>query len=179
MSIDMFVNPDEDPRSATPVGGDERGMLVGFLRWQRETLALKCAGLDPAQLATRAVEPSRMSLLGLVRHMVEVEQYWFQRVMSGQEVVKPYSSKEDPDGDWDGAVGDPAVVAQAWAAWEAQVAFSDQVVAGAADLDVTGDDPWDGPVSLRYVLIHMIEEYARHNGHADLLRERIDGAVGQ
>src|SRR6266508_4281435 len=121
-------------------------------RCQRATLELKCSGLDAADLARRSVEPSTLSLLGLVRHMAEVERIWFRQRMAGQDAPRHFYSKTDPDGDF---------------------------VAAAPDLDVVGNDPWRGPVSLREVLVHMVEEYARHNGHADLLRERIDGRVGQ
>lgn len=178
---DMFIDPDTDPRTDPPVQADERATLVAFLRWQRETLELKCSGLDAADLARRAVEPSTMSLLGLVRHMAEVERGWFRRKMAGQDAAPPFSSRADPDGEFDGAVPDPGVVAQAWEVWRAEVAFADQFVAEAPDLEVTAKtpDPWHGAVSLRWVLVHMVEEYARHNGHADLLRERIDGRLGQ
>ncbi len=181
MSVDMFVDPDNDPRTDPPPQGEERATIVGFLRWQRETLELKCSGLDANDLARRSVEPSTLSLLGLVRHMAEVERSWFRRVMAGQDAPPHFCSDTHPDGDFDGAVPDPAVVAQAWDVWRAEVAFADQFVADSPDLDVTGvrDDPWRGPMSLRWVLVHMVEEYARHNGHADLLRQRIDGAVGQ
>ncbi len=122
-----------------------------------------------------------MSLLGLVRHMADVERNWFRRFMAGEDVPDRYSSKSDPDGDWDGAKPDPAVVEEAWAAWREEVAFADQFVAAAPGLDLVGlrVDKWRGKLSLRWVLNHMIEEYARHIGHADLIRERIDGAVGQ
>jgi uncharacterized damage-inducible protein DinB len=176
---DMFVEPERDPRADAPLRGDERDTLLGFLRWQRETLELKCSGLDPADLARRAVEPSTLSLLGLVRHMAEVERGWFRRVMAGQDAPRRYSSATDPDADFDGATPDPEVVAEAWEAWREEVAFADRFVAGAADLDVTGNESYRGAISLRWVLVHMVEEYARHNGHADLLRQRIDGAVGQ
>jgi pimeloyl-ACP methyl ester carboxylesterase len=125
------------------------------------------------------VEPSTLSLLGLVRHMAEVERIWFRQRMAGQDATPHFYSDTDPDGDFDGAVPDPEVVAEAWNVWRAEVAFTDRFVAEAPDLDVTGNDPWRGPVSLRWVLVHMVEEYARHNGHADLLRERIGGRVGQ
>jgi uncharacterized damage-inducible protein DinB len=175
----MFVDPDKDTRYEPPPIGDERTMVVGFLRWQRETFELKCSGLDAEQLARRSVEPSTMSLLGLVRHMAEVERSWFRRKMAGQEAPRFYYSDDDPDGDFDGAVDDPDVVADAWRNWRAEVEFSERFVDEAADLDVTGDDPWLGAFSLRWLLLHMIEEYARHLGHVDLLRERIDGALGQ
>ncbi len=120
-----------------------------------------------------------MSLLGLVRHMAEVERGWFRRVMAGQDAPPHFYSKTDPDGDFTGAVPDPEVVERAWNTWRAEVEFAGRFVAQAPDLDVTGSDPWRGPISLRWVLVHMVEEYARHNGHIDLLRQRIDGAVGQ
>jgi uncharacterized damage-inducible protein DinB len=179
MSIDMFVDPDADPRADPPARMDERATLVAFLRWQRGTLELKCSGLDAAALARRAVDPSTMSLLGLVRHLADVERGWFRRVMAGRDAPPHFSSRADPDGDFDGAAAAPELVAEAWEIWRSEVAFADQLVAEAPDLDITGDDPWRGPMSLRWVLVHMIEEYARHNGHADLLRERIDGRVGQ
>jgi uncharacterized damage-inducible protein DinB len=179
MSIDMFVDPDEDPRPEPPARAGERETLVAFLRWQRGTLELKCSGLDPADLARRSVDPSTLSLLGLVRHMAEVERGWFRRVMAGQDAPPYFYSDADPDGDFDGAMPDPAVVAKAWDAWRAEVAFAERFVADAPDLEVAGHHRHRGPVSLRWVLVHMVEEYARHNGHADLLRQRIDGAVGQ
>jgi uncharacterized damage-inducible protein DinB len=174
----MFVDPEDDPRENGPTLGDERATLTEYLRWQRATLELKCAGLEAADLARRSVEPSTLSLLGLVRHMADVERGWFRRVMAGQDAPPHFSSDTDPDGDFDGAVPDPAVVAEAWDVWRAEMAFTDRLVAEASNLDVTGASR-QGPVSLREVLVHMIEEYARHNGHADLLRERIDGRVGQ
>lgn len=99
--------------------------------------------------------------------------------MAGQHTPRHFCSPTDRDGDFDGAVPDPEVVAEAWYVWRAEVAFANQFVADAPDLDVTGNDPDQGAVSLRWVLIHMVEEYARHIGHADLLRQGIDGAVGQ
>ncbi|MEU4516433.1 DinB family protein [Nonomuraea wenchangensis] len=152
-------------------------MLADVLAAQRATLELKCAGLD-ADLARRTVEPSTLSLLGLVRHLADVERRWFRKVLAGQDASPRFSSAEDPDGDFDGAVPDERVIAGAWHAWREEVAFADAYVAEAPHLDVEGHDAWRGRVSLRWVLIHMIEEYARHNGHADLLRERIDGARG-
>jgi len=178
---DMFVDPESDPRHEPPTEGDERVLLTAFLDWQRDTLRLKCAGLDPVELARRAVDPSTLSLLGLVRHLSDVERRWFRRIMAGEDAPDRFSSKAEPDGAFDGAAPEQALVDEAWAAWEEEVAFANRFVAAAADLDITGrlPDPWRGDMSLRWVLIHMIEEYARHLGHADLLRERIDGAVGQ
>jgi uncharacterized damage-inducible protein DinB len=175
---DLFLDPADDPRQGGPSLGDERATLEEFLRVQRLTLQLKCEGLDAAQLARRAVEPSTMSLLGLVRHMADVERGWFRQRFAGQDVRKRYQSAAAPDQDFDGARPDPAVVAEAWAAWREEVAFAEQFVR-TTDLDFVGQDGAGQPISLRELLVHMIEEYARHNGHADLLRERIDGRVGQ
>lgn len=177
----MFIDLDTDPRVEPPTQADDRATLVGFLRWQRGTLELKCSGLDAADLARRSVPPSTMSLLGLVRHMAEVERGWFRRFMAGQDAQPHFTSETDRDGDFDGAVADPEVVAEAWKVWRAEVAFADRFVAEAPDLDIVGAriDPLRGAMSLRWVLVHMVEEYARHNGHADLLRERIDGRLGQ
>lgn len=179
MPVDMFVDPDHDPRPAPPLRADERTTLHGFLRYQRATLELKCGGLTPADLARRAVEPSALSLLGIVRHLAEVERAWFRRVMAGQDVAPHFRSADDPDGDFGGATPDPEVVAGAWETWRAEVAFADRFIAEAPDLDVTGHEAHRGAISLRWVLVHLVEEYARHNGHVDLLRQRIDGAVGE
>jgi uncharacterized damage-inducible protein DinB len=178
---DVFVALDADTRMEPPTQGDERATVVGFLRWQRETFELKCSGLRAEELARRAVDPSTMSLLGLIRHMADVERGWFREFMAGEDVPARFSSPADPDGDFDGAIADEAVVAEAWDAWRDEVAFAEALVDSAPSLDLVGKgtDPWRGPMSLRWVLLHMIEEYARHNGHADLLRERIDGRVGQ
>jgi uncharacterized damage-inducible protein DinB len=175
----MFIHPDDDPRSD---GGfdDERTLLVEYLRDQRLTLELKCSGLDAVALARRSVPPSKMSLLGLVRHMSEVERGWFRRTMAGQDVPKLYSAEGERDGAFDDAVPDPAVVEEAWATWREEVAFAERFVAEAADLGLKARQVHDGQaISLRELLLHMVEEYARHNGHADFLRERIDGKVGQ
>ena len=181
---DMFVHPDKDPREAGEDPEGERGILVRYLRDQRLTLELKCSGLDAAAMARRSVEPSNLSLLGLVRHLAGVEQYWFRQVMAGQETARHYRPDTDPDGDFDNAVPDPAVIADAWETWRTEVAFAEQLVAEASSLDIRGDydygPPYDpGAISLREVLVHMIEEYARHNGHADLIRESIDGQTGE
>ena len=142
-------------------------------------MEMKCAGLDAAQLARRSVPPSTMSLLGLVRHMADVERNWFRRVMARADVPPLYWSDDLADADWAGAVADPAVVADAWQAWRDEVAFAEQFVAESPDLGIRGTMRDGDTVELREVILHMIEEYARHCGHADLLRERIDGRVGQ
>jgi uncharacterized damage-inducible protein DinB len=174
----MFLDVKSDPRGGGTSLGDERATLIEFLRCQRLTLQVKCDGLDAEQLARRAVEPSTMSLLGLVRHLAEVERSWFRRRFAGQDVPKRYQSEAAPDGDFDGAVPDPAIVDEAWSAWREEVAFAERF-ARETDLDFVGTDGAGAPISLRELLVHMIEEYARHNGHADLLRERIDGRIGE
>ena len=180
---DMFTADgkpsDDDPRENGPRLGDERVTLAESLRCQRLTLELKCSGLDAEAMARRAVEPSTMSLLGLVRHLAETERATFRVLMAGQDVPRLFCSETDRDGDFDGAVPDPQVVAEAWDAWRAEVDFAARLVAEAPSLDVTGNDPWQGPISLREVLVEMIHEYARPLGHADLVRERIDGRIGQ
>ncbi|MFI6323755.1 DinB family protein [Nonomuraea sp. NPDC050556] len=167
---DMFVHPDDDPRAAAGYT-TERDTLVGFLRDQRLTLELKCAGLDAEAMAKRSVEPSDLSLLGLVRHMARVEHAWFRRTMVGDPAPRLFPDNSD----FEGAVADPEVVAEAWALWRAEVAFAEQYVADNPDMGHVGKH---GSV-LRDVMVSMIEEYARHNGHADFLRERIDGRVGR
>jgi len=176
---DMWVDPQQDPREDLPEAVDERTTLVQFLAGYRLTMEMKCSDLDAGQLARRSVPPSTMSLLGMIRHMAGVEQYWFRQVMAGQDAPRPFRTEEDRDLDWNGAMADPAVVAEAWKAWREQVAFAERFVDDTEDLGVTGRQPDGAPIQLRAVLVHMIEEYARHCGHADLLRERIDGRVGQ
>lgn len=176
---------DDDPRENRQRLGDERTTLIEALRCQRLTLEMKCEGLDAEQMARRSVEPSTMSLLGLVRHLAEGERATFRVLMAGQDAPRLYCSEVDRDGDFDGAVADPHVVAEAWEAWRAEVDFATRFVEEAPSLDITANDPLNqhgsggGPMSLREVLVGMIEEYARHMGHVDLLRERIDGRVGQ
>ncbi|MEO9153465.1 MAG: DinB family protein [Lapillicoccus sp.] len=170
----MWLAPEDDPRDQEGTGTDERSVLTDYLRHYRTTLELKCDGLDAGQLARRSVPPSTMSLLGLVRHLAAVEQTWFRLRLSGEEGPRHYRDL-GPDGEFDGAVADPAVVEEAFALWKSEIAFAEAYVDAAPDLDHVGAS---GGV-LRDILVHMIEEYARHCGHADLLREAIDGRVGQ
>jgi hypothetical protein len=175
---DMFVRPEDDPRTDGGFG-DEQTTLVGYLRDYRLTIELKCSGLDAAGMACRSVDPSNLSLLGLVRHLADVERHWFRRVLGGQDTPWLYRREDDRDAAFNGAIADPKVVESAWAAWREEVSFAEHFVEAAANLEVTGTYSRDDVISLREVLVHMIEEYARHAGHADLLRERIDGRVGQ
>jgi uncharacterized damage-inducible protein DinB len=180
---DMWMDMAQDPRFAAFVAGHqpegERATLLDYLRTYRLTLEMKCADLDAAQLARRSVPPSTMSLLGLVRHLADVERNWFRRVMAQADAPPLYWSDDEPEGNWLGAVADPAVVDDAWRAWREEVAFAEKFVADSPDLGIRGVMRDGTSVALREVLVHMIEEYARHCGHADLLRERIDGRVGQ
>jgi uncharacterized damage-inducible protein DinB len=163
-------------RTDPPFEAGERKLLDAFLDYHRATLAIKCDGLDDAQLRTRSAPPSSLSLLGLVRHMADVERGWFRRVLGGEEAPPHFWSEDDQDGDFDNV--DEADVAEAFATWRAECEHARQLVAAAPSLEVTGLRRGEA-VPLRWILVHMIEEYARHNGHADLLRERIDGAVGE
>ena len=137
----MFIDLEDDPRESGPPLVDERSTLVESLRCVRLTLEMKCSGLDAEALARRSVEPSTMSLLGLVRHLAEMERMSFRKVMAGQDVPRLFCSDTDRDGDFDGAVPDPQVVAEAWDAWRAEVDFATRFVAKAPSLDITGNDP--------------------------------------
>jgi uncharacterized damage-inducible protein DinB len=152
-------------------------MLESWLEFHRETLVFKCEGLSAEQLRWRAVPPSTLSLLGLVRHMTEVERNWFQRVIAGAEAPPLYYTEADRDGDFDNV--DDADPEEAFAAWRSEGEAARRVLAAASSLDDDGAKQRHGElVSVRWILVHMIEEYARHNGHADLLRECIDGVTG-
>ncbi|MER6013069.1 DinB family protein [Streptomyces bluensis] len=163
-----------DGRPIPLMTGDERPMLESWLAFHRATLALKCAGLDDAQVRTASAEPSELTLLGLVQHLAEVERNWFQRVLAGHDVPELFG----PTGY---ELAPERGIDEALAVWRQEVARGEELCAGRS-LDDTGrivDGPMAGlEVSLRWILIHMIEEYARHNGHADIVRERIDGVTG-
>jgi uncharacterized damage-inducible protein DinB len=167
----------ESDRPHTPKNAGERASLQGFLDHHRGTLLQKCAGLTAANLRRRAVEPSALSLLGLVRHMTDVERGWFRRSIGGDpSIPNLYCTPDKPDGDF-GDV-DSADAEAAFAAYAEEITLAD-AAAASHDLDemFTHRRGWE--LSVRWVYLHMIEEYARHNGHADLLRERIDGATGE
>ncbi|MFD7438480.1 DinB family protein [Streptomyces sp. NPDC059861] len=157
---------------------DERAMLEGWLEYHRQTLAWKCEGLSDAQLRTAAVEPSELSLMGLVRHMAEVERGWFRKVLVGDDPGPIYYTEEDRDGEFHLTEAD--TWAEAYATWQAEIATARTNTAGFAldDLSKGRSRNTDKPFNLRWIYTHMIEEYARHNGHADLIRERVDGATG-
>ena len=156
--------------------GDERTMLTVWLDYQRATLMWKCEGLSGPDMARKGIPTSNLSLLGLVRHMTFVEWSWFEEVFSGDPSPQPFSTDEDTDVDFNDL--HPDRVDEDMARFLHQCEVSRAIVAGAGSLDQEAAQARD-VVSLRWIMVHMIEEYARHNGHADLLRELIDGAVGE
>jgi uncharacterized damage-inducible protein DinB len=176
---DMWVDPEDDPREHDEVAVGEKAVLAEYLDRYRTTFEMKCGGLTPAQLATRSVPPSSMSLLGLVRHLARVEHHWARRALEGRaDLPRLYRSEEDHDLDFNGAVGTDEVVAEAWASWQREVDHAREVHARYDDLGQTIE--YDGqPTEVRDIVVHLVEEYARHVGHADLLRECIDGRTGQ
>lgn len=180
---DMWVDPDDDPREEYAASDDERDILLENLRAYRLTFEMKCDGLDAEQMATRSVPPSTMSLLGLLRHLTEDERH-VRRVMLGGDTAPVYRTDADRDGDWNGAVADAQVVAEAWRRWRSEIELTDQAIAEVTDLashnqGVSDLGPVGADLSWREMLVAHIVEYARHCGHADLLRERLDGRVGQ
>jgi hypothetical protein len=165
-----------DTRPTPPAVGGERETLSAVLDWHRATFELKCAGLPPERLSEQAVPPSSLSQHGLVRHLAGAERWWFRIQFAGQDVPMLYYSDDDPDQDFESLDGDPD---EAFAVWRAECEHSRQITSAAASLDETGISERTGePISLRRITVDMISEYARHNGHADLLRERIDGTIG-
>ena len=158
-----------------PAVADERPMLDAWLDLHREILLWKCQDVSPADLVRRTVEPSTLTLIGLVRHMAEVERSWFRRVLAGEDVPRIYDYSKSDDADFDYV--DPDRVAEDIAIFRDEVVRCREVSAG-YDLDAVGTSRRGNPIGLRWIYVHMIEEYARHNGHADLLRERIDGKTG-
>ncbi len=167
----------EVSRADPPTVAGEREALESWLDYHRATLLYKCQGLTGDQLARRAVQPSSLSLLGLVRHMAEVERWWFRRRFAGQrELGDLFCSEQHPDGDFDFAEGSGAEAD--FATFTAECALAREAATGRS-LDDTFRHPRRGTIiDLRWVYVHMIEEYARHNGHADILREQIDGVTG-
>jgi uncharacterized damage-inducible protein DinB len=176
----MWTSPEDDPRTyGNPIG--EKATYREYLGNYRLTIQMKCDGLDADQLARRSVPPSTLSLLGLVRHLAQVENHWFCRVLQGHtDAARLYKRDDDPDWDFTGATPDPAAVTEALATWKAEIAKADGWLDALEEADLGQMVPFDGgAVATRDVLVHVIEEYARHAGHADLLRECIDGRTGQ
>ncbi|WP_245885222.1 DinB family protein [Kineococcus rhizosphaerae] len=171
-----FTVPPAPPRAEAPYVADERATLAGFLDYHRTTFAQKVAGLSTEQLRRRSVEPSSMSLLGMVRHLADVERGWWQAGVAGEDVAPRYYDDTNPDGDFDDVDDADPAVDLAELATQQDLA---RAVLAAHSLDDTFEHRRQGTTSVRWVLVHLVEEYARHNGHADLLRERIDGATGE
>jgi len=156
----------------------EKAVVLEYIDHYRAALQRKCADLDAEQLARRSVPPSTLSLLGLVRHLAKVEHVWFREVIGGGSTdTRPFWSADTADVDFDGAVADADLVAEAWEAWDREVAHAREVSED-VDLDAVVLHH-DEPSEVRDILVHMVEEYARHLGHADLLRECIDGRTGE
>ena len=173
----MWQPDGDDPRDYTATRGEQANVLA-YLSNYRLTFGLKCQGLDAEQLARRSVPPSTMSLLGLLRHLAQVEHHWSKRVLQGLDVPRLFKSEEDRDLDFNGAVADPAVVEEAWDAWRREVAEADAWLEGETDWSRLLDDG-EEQYEVRDVMVHLVEEYARHVGHADLLREAVDGETGE
>jgi hypothetical protein len=168
-----------DTRPQVPYAADERTTLLAFLDWHRATLEQKAGGLDAAQLR-QTLPPSDLTLGGMVKHLAYVENWWFGTNLAGV-TTEPWASVDwhaDEDWDWHSAADDTPE--QLWALWAAEVAAADAIIRD-SDLDrlTVRKHPRTGEgLSLRWMLVHLIEEYARHLGHADLIRESIDGSVG-
>ncbi|WP_219844064.1 DinB family protein [Arthrobacter sp. MYb227] len=178
MGTPMYARDEVDPRTNPPPCGSERETLLGFLTYQRQTFAAKCAGLTDAQLATRSVPPSAMSLLGLLRHLSDVERFWVRIHLLGQSKKQLYWHADGNDTDFEFPYNQTELVPKSWRVWHKETAFSDAALSQEsmeATVHITGH----GEVSVRWILTHLIEEYSRHNGHADLLRECLDGVVGE
>lgn len=168
-------------RTDPPTQGDERTLLVAYLDYHRQTLRRKAGGLDTAQLAT-ALPPSEMTLGGMVKHLALVENSWLREVFLGEPMSEPWRSVDwDADWDWDWHSATDDTPEQLWSLYDEMVADADAVIAGARldDLSAKPSRRTGEPFSLRWILLHLIEEYARHNGHADLIRESIDGQTGE
>ncbi|WP_248962167.1 DinB family protein [Sphaerisporangium perillae] len=163
-------------RISPPLIGGEREMLRSFLDFHRATLAMKCDGLSEEDLRRRSMPPSTLSLLGLVRHMAEVERTWFRRVINGEDIPLVWSDEGDYQVAYDAS---GAKRSEAFDAWQTEVQHARRIEREAESLDVVRHNArWGEDVSLRLVMLHLIHEYARHNGHADFLREGIDGTTG-
>jgi len=165
-----------DDRIGPPLLGGERETVRAYLDYHRATLAMKCQGLSDEDLRRRSMPPSTLTLLGLVRHLAEVERTWFRRVINGEDLPLRWSAEGDFQAAYDASASSRA---EAFGAWQEEVEHARRIELAAESLDVTGYQArWGEHVSLRLVMLHLIHEYARHNGHADFLREGIDGEVG-
>jgi len=173
-----------EDRTDPPFASDEAATLLGFLNYQRDTLRWKCAGLTPTQLST-SLAPTTMTLGGLLKHLAVIEAGWLNQFFAGG-VAKPswFDDLDQDDRNWSFTSADGAAPDQLFAWFDESIAVSDRVIAdalagpdGLATLSAEEED--GNRISLRWIVCHLIEEYARHNGHADLLRESVDGATGE
>lgn len=162
-------------RAVIPRAADEFTMLKAYLEHYRETFELKCAGVPADRMAERSSPPSTMSLHGLTRHLAGVERWWFAINFAGLDLPMLHYSDDDPDEDFESLDGDPF---EALELWRAECERSREIVESASGLDAVGVRERNGSYSLRWLMLRMIAEYAQHDGHADFLRESIDGAVG-
>lgn len=176
----MFADAEDDPRALLPqstVG--EIDTVLGYLEYYRLTIEVKCRGLDAEQLARRSVPPSTLSLLGLVRHLAYVEHHWARVVLQGAaDSSPPFVDPDDKDAEFTGALADPALVSEAFDVWHAEMQHARSVVAGLPDWSARVHNKGQ-QIEVRDVMVHLVEEYARHAGHVDLLREVIDGRTGE
>lgn len=173
----VVVRDRPDTRTDAPMLGGEREVLEHWLDLYRETVFLKIAGLTGDQLAVRAVPPSSLSLIGVVRHLAYVEAYWLRTVLHGEEAPSHWCTPDNPDGDFDGASADTA--AESVEVYERELVTTRERQADWSDLDTPVVGRRHGQqVNLRWILTHLLEEYARHLGHMDLLREAVDGRTG-
>jgi uncharacterized damage-inducible protein DinB len=169
-----WIAPKPPPIADGPLVGEDRPILEAFLEWQRHTLLNICAGLSAEQLAERPVPPSNLSLLGLVRHMAKVERAWMRERIAGETLEPMYDPALGKDADFNDL--DPAMAEEDFARFDCECRLADAAVAGKSfddTFELRGET-----YSVRLVYVHLTNEYARHNGHADLLRERIDGTTG-
>jgi hypothetical protein len=170
-----WIAPEPPPIADGPLVGDDRPILEAFLAWQRHTLRAICAGLTAEQLAERAIPPSNLSLLGLVRHMAKVERTWMRERIAGETFEPMYDPASGKDADFNDL--DPAKAEADFARFDHERQLADAAVASKSfddTFELRGET-----YSVRLVYVHLTNEYARHNGHADLLRERIDGTTGR
>ncbi len=178
-NVSDMTAPDPDQfRANPPYAGDERTMLEAYLDYHRGTLLWKASGLAGEQLVTESVEPSKLTLLGLIRHLALVERWWFRQQAAQLDIPDTYDLSENPDAEL--LVLDPARAEEDFAIYRGEVAAAKEAVRDLPlDHEFPNRRPGRPPITLRWVYLHMIEEYARHNGHADLIRERLDGLTGE
>jgi hypothetical protein len=177
MSSGLMAADPDIPRSDPDLQTDELTVLGQYLDFHRATLEMKSAGLSESDLKRRAVPTSNLTLLGLVRHLTDVEYGWFAEWLDGQPQQNRYFTADEPNADFDNLDSEP--VSDVWAAYHAQLTESRRILGTFASGDEMARGGPGRPRNVRWIAVHMIEEYARHNGHADLLREAIDGATGE